>query len=54
MIAPIFENIVILVLRAPTSPSRTTDIKNDLRGEKMVSDPTIVIEELAVRFSIDF
>jgi|688.fasta_scaffold06634_22 hypothetical protein len=29
VIAPIFENIVILVFSMPTSPSSTTDIKND-------------------------
>ena len=54
MIAPIFENIVILVLNAPTCPSSTTAIKNDLRGERMVGNPTIVIEELSIGFAVDF
>jgi hypothetical protein len=48
VIASIFENIVILVLSTPTSPSSTTDIKNDVRGEKMIGNPTIVIKKLSI------
>ena len=53
MIAPSFENIVILIFGSPTTASSRADQNDPLRSQVVVGNPAIAIEKLTIRLALN-